>query len=136
MEHFFADTVVCSNLNSITFLSLQAVIEDVSLKQTIFSDLEKFCPPHCILASNTSTIDLNLVGKKTSSQDRIGGAHFFRLRNSDDSNEFRLIMYLLSLNWFSIIFFPLGCMFMCSMVNFMSRDPTFIASSIYNCRLL
>ncbi|XP_020216339.1 peroxisomal fatty acid beta-oxidation multifunctional protein AIM1 [Cajanus cajan] len=58
-------------------LVIEAVIENVSLKQTIFSDLEKICPPHCILASNTSTIDLNVVGKKTSSQDRIVGAHFF-----------------------------------------------------------
>ncbi|KAL9324594.1 hypothetical protein ACSQ67_009451 [Phaseolus vulgaris] len=58
-------------------LVIEAVIENLSLKQTIFSDLEKICPPHCILASNTSTIDLNLVGKKTSSQDRIAGAHFF-----------------------------------------------------------
>ncbi|KAL2506885.1 Peroxisomal fatty acid beta-oxidation multifunctional protein MFP2 [Abeliophyllum distichum] len=56
---------------------IEAVIENVSLKQQIFSDLEKFCPPHCILASNTSTIDLNLIGEKTKSQDRIIGAHFF-----------------------------------------------------------
>ncbi|RDX61094.1 hypothetical protein CR513_60704, partial [Mucuna pruriens] len=54
-----------------------AVIENVSLKQQIFADLEKYCPPHCILASNTSTIDLNLIGEKTKSQDRIVGAHFF-----------------------------------------------------------
>ncbi|KAK6146180.1 hypothetical protein DH2020_020049 [Rehmannia glutinosa] len=56
---------------------IEAVIENVSLKQQIFLDLEKFCPPHCILASNTSTIDLNLIGEKTRSQDRIVGAHFF-----------------------------------------------------------
>lgn len=56
---------------------IEAVIEKVSLKQQIFSDLEKYCPPHCILASNTSTIDLNLIGEKTHSQDRIVGAHFF-----------------------------------------------------------
>ncbi|KAL6503365.1 hypothetical protein OROGR_025288 [Orobanche gracilis] len=56
---------------------IEAVIENVSLKQQIFSDLEKFCPPHCILASNTSTIDLNLIGEKSRSQDRIVGAHFF-----------------------------------------------------------
>ncbi|XP_061962373.1 glyoxysomal fatty acid beta-oxidation multifunctional protein MFP-a-like isoform X1 [Populus nigra] len=56
---------------------IEAVIENVSLKQQIFSDLEKYCPPHCILASNTSTIDLNLIGKHTKSQDRIIGAHFF-----------------------------------------------------------
>ncbi|CAN4094945.1 unnamed protein product [Withania somnifera] len=56
---------------------IEAVIENVSLKQQIFADLEKYCPPHCILASNTSTIDLNLIGEKTKSQDRIIGAHFF-----------------------------------------------------------
>ncbi|KAJ6957852.1 peroxisomal fatty acid beta-oxidation multifunctional protein AIM1 [Populus alba x Populus x berolinensis] len=56
---------------------IEAVIESVPLKQKIFSEIEKACPPHCILASNTSTIDLNLVGEKTSSQDRIIGAHFF-----------------------------------------------------------
>lgn len=56
---------------------IEAVIENVSLKQQIFADLEKYCPSHCILASNTSTIDLNLIGEKTQSQDRILGAHFF-----------------------------------------------------------
>ncbi|RZC50988.1 hypothetical protein C5167_019414 [Papaver somniferum] len=56
---------------------IEAVIENVSLKQQIFADLEKHCPPHCILASNTSTIDLDLIGEKTRSQDRIVGAHFF-----------------------------------------------------------
>ncbi|KAK7292259.1 hypothetical protein RIF29_08037 [Crotalaria pallida] len=56
---------------------IEAVIENVSLKQQIFADLEKSCPPHCILASNTSTIDLNLIGERTKSQDRIVGAHFF-----------------------------------------------------------
>ncbi|KAL1803729.1 hypothetical protein DCAR_0935440 [Daucus carota subsp. sativus] len=58
-------------------LVIEAVIENVSLKQQIFADLEKYCPPHCILASNTSTIDLNLIGKRTKSHDRIIGAHFF-----------------------------------------------------------
>ncbi|CAH8356645.1 unnamed protein product [Eruca vesicaria subsp. sativa] len=56
---------------------IEAVIEKISLKQQIFADLEKYCPQHCILASNTSTIDLNKIGEKTKSQDRIIGAHFF-----------------------------------------------------------
>ncbi|KAJ1685085.1 hypothetical protein LUZ63_016475 [Rhynchospora breviuscula] len=56
---------------------IEAVIEKIPLKQSIFTDLEKVCPPHCILATNTSTIDLNIVGEKTRSQDRIIGAHFF-----------------------------------------------------------
>lgn len=58
-------------------LVIEAVIENVSLKQQIFADLEKYCPSHCILASNTSTIDFNLIGNKTKSHDRIIGAHFF-----------------------------------------------------------
>ncbi|XP_023536736.1 peroxisomal fatty acid beta-oxidation multifunctional protein AIM1-like isoform X1 [Cucurbita pepo subsp. pepo] len=56
---------------------IEAVVENVPLKQKIFSEIEKVCPPHCILATNTSTIDLNLVGEKTRSIDRIIGAHFF-----------------------------------------------------------
>ncbi|KAG2245766.1 hypothetical protein Bca52824_085394 [Brassica carinata] len=56
---------------------IEAVIENISLKQQIFADLEKYCPQHCILASNTSTIDLNKIGERTKSQDRIVGAHFF-----------------------------------------------------------
>lgn len=56
---------------------IEAVIEKIPLKQSIFSEIEKTCPPHCILATNTSTIDLNIVGEKTTSQDRIVGAHFF-----------------------------------------------------------
>lgn len=58
-------------------LVIEAVVENISLKQQIFSDIEKVCPPHCILASNTSTIDLNLIGQKTCSQERVIGAHFF-----------------------------------------------------------
>ncbi|GAB2266672.1 hypothetical protein Dimus_001666 [Dionaea muscipula] len=58
-------------------LVIEAVIENVSLKQQVFAELEKHCPPHCILASNTSTIDLNVIGEKTQSRDRIVGAHFF-----------------------------------------------------------
>ncbi|XP_039023909.1 peroxisomal fatty acid beta-oxidation multifunctional protein AIM1-like, partial [Hibiscus syriacus] len=60
---------------------LQAVIEDVPLKQDIFRELEKVCSSCCILATNTSTIDLNVNGEKTNSQNRIIGAHFFSPAN-------------------------------------------------------
>jgi enoyl-CoA hydratase/3-hydroxyacyl-CoA dehydrogenase len=56
---------------------IEAAVEDVALKQKIFSEIEKICPPNCILATNTSTIKLNTIGKNTSSEDRIVGAHFF-----------------------------------------------------------
>ncbi|GAV79886.1 LOW QUALITY PROTEIN: 3HCDH domain-containing protein/3HCDH_N domain-containing protein, partial [Cephalotus follicularis] len=62
-------------------LVIEAMIENISLKQQIFADLENHCPRHCILASNTSTIDLNLISEKMRSQDRIIGAHFFSPAN-------------------------------------------------------
>uniref|UniRef100_A0A1J3HQP3 Peroxisomal fatty acid beta-oxidation multifunctional protein AIM1 n=1 Tax=Noccaea caerulescens TaxID=107243 RepID=A0A1J3HQP3_NOCCA len=56
---------------------IEAVIENIQLKQKIFKEIEEVCPSHCILASNTSTIDLDVIGEKTNSKDRIVGAHFF-----------------------------------------------------------
>ncbi|KAF6993906.1 hypothetical protein CFC21_010724 [Triticum aestivum] len=58
-------------------LAIEAIVENVKLKQQIFAELEQHCPSHCILATNTSTIDLDLIGEKTNSQDRIVGTHFF-----------------------------------------------------------
>lgn len=57
---------------------IEAVIEDVGLKQKIFQDLVSACPSHAILSTNTSTIDIELIGRKVpQAQDRIVGAHFF-----------------------------------------------------------
>ena len=56
---------------------IEAVIENIELKQGVFVDLEKAVRPDCILASNTSTIDLEVIGAKTKAQDRILGTHFF-----------------------------------------------------------
>ncbi|KAL0437642.1 UNVERIFIED_CONTAM: Peroxisomal fatty acid beta-oxidation multifunctional protein MFP2 [Sesamum radiatum] len=51
--------------------------ESLSLKQEIFSNLEKCCPLHCIFTSNISTFSVKLVGERTKSQHRIAGIHFF-----------------------------------------------------------
>ncbi len=57
----------------------QAALEDIPLKQKIFAELEQNCNQRCILATNTSTIDIDQVGAKTQAQSRILGLHFFRL---------------------------------------------------------
>jgi len=59
---------------------IEAVIEDIPLKQRIFVDVEKAVSPECTLATNTSTIDLDLIGAKLPSaaaKARVVGAHFF-----------------------------------------------------------
>ncbi|MBX7165713.1 MAG: enoyl-CoA hydratase/isomerase family protein [Pirellulales bacterium] len=58
-------------------LVIEAVIENIELKQQVFADLEKVTRPDCILATNTSTIDLEVVGAKTQAAPRIVGTHFF-----------------------------------------------------------
>ncbi len=58
-------------------LVIEAVIEDIPLKQRIFAELEKVCSPTCILASNTSTIDIDIIAKNTKAQSRVLGLHFF-----------------------------------------------------------
>jgi len=58
-------------------LVIEAAIENVKIKQQIFADLEKACRKDAILATNTSTIDIELVAAKTDAQDRMIGAHFF-----------------------------------------------------------
>lgn len=57
---------------------IEAVIESIPLKQRIFADLVGVCRPDAILSTNTSTIDIELVGEKVpQALDRIVGAHFF-----------------------------------------------------------
>ncbi len=76
--YFIEQYWMVSNYSYVYFSSWQAVVENVKVKQQVFADLERYCPSHCVLATNTSTIDLDLIGEKTNSQDRIAGAHFFR----------------------------------------------------------
>ncbi len=65
------------DVNEVAWQVIEAAVENIPIKQQIFADLEKACSAECILSSNTSTIDISLVGKKTSAADRIVGAHFF-----------------------------------------------------------
>ena len=58
-------------------LVIEAAVESIKLKQAIFAELEAAVNERCILASNTSTIDLEVVGQSTHSQHRIIGLHFF-----------------------------------------------------------
>ncbi|XP_047963738.1 glyoxysomal fatty acid beta-oxidation multifunctional protein MFP-a-like isoform X1 [Salvia hispanica] len=60
-------------------LVIEAECETLSIKQDIFTDLEKHCPPNCIFASSSSTFSLGLIGERTKCQDRIVGINFFCL---------------------------------------------------------
>jgi len=56
---------------------IEAVFEDLAVKRTVLSRLEEVCPPHAILATNTSTISLDELAADLRHPDRLIGLHFF-----------------------------------------------------------
>ena len=58
---------------------IEAVVERLDVKRSIFAELEKICSRDCILSSNTSTISIAEIGAKLSddARMRLCGAHFF-----------------------------------------------------------
>lgn len=57
-------------------LIIEAVFEDLKVKHSIFSELNKICPPHTIFASNTSTISITEIAGGSGRDDRVVGMHF------------------------------------------------------------
>ncbi len=56
---------------------VEAVSENVALKQGIFEDLDRLCSDGAILATNTSVISITEVAAKAGRRDRILGTHFW-----------------------------------------------------------
>jgi 3-hydroxybutyryl-CoA dehydrogenase len=57
-------------------LVIEAVAEVEEVKKEIFRALDVLCPPHTILASNTSSISITRLGGVTGRPDRVIGMHF------------------------------------------------------------
>ena len=57
-------------------LVVEAVIEDFPLKKQIFQSLDKICPPHTILSSNTSSISITKLAACTGRPEKFIGMHF------------------------------------------------------------
>jgi 3-hydroxybutyryl-CoA dehydrogenase len=58
-------------------LVIEAAIENMELKKKIFAELDKICPKHAILATNTSCLSIIDVAMVTGRPDKILGLHFF-----------------------------------------------------------
>ena len=57
-------------------LVIDAAIENMDLKKKIFADLDKICPKHAILATNTSCLSIIDMAMVTSRPDKVLGLHF------------------------------------------------------------
>jgi 3-hydroxybutyryl-CoA dehydrogenase len=58
-------------------LVIEAVFEDINIKKTLFTQLDTRCPPHAILASNTSALSITEMASATKRPEKIIGLHFF-----------------------------------------------------------
>jgi 3-hydroxyacyl-CoA dehydrogenase len=58
-------------------LVLEAVVENIGLKQKLFKEYDELAPAKTIFASNTSSLPIGEIAKVTNRLDRFGGLHFF-----------------------------------------------------------
>ncbi|MFQ5661239.1 MAG: 3-hydroxyacyl-CoA dehydrogenase NAD-binding domain-containing protein [Gammaproteobacteria bacterium] len=62
-------------------LVIEAVFENMDIKQQVFRKLDEVCVPDTILATNTSTLDVNKIAAVTSRSQDVIGLHFFAPAN-------------------------------------------------------
>ncbi len=56
---------------------VEAVIEDLNLKKEVFGELDELCRPEVVLATNTSSMSITVIGQATKRPDKVSGMHFF-----------------------------------------------------------
>ena len=76
---------------------VEAVIENLALKQQVFEKLDTICPPHTILASNTTALMPSQIGVNAKRKDKVLNTHYFNppyliplvelIRSPDTSDE-------------------------------------------------
>ena len=62
-------------------LVIEAVFENMAIKKEIFAKLDAVCKPGAILASNTSTLDIDEIASATTRPQDVVGMHFFSPAN-------------------------------------------------------
>lgn len=60
-----------------TDIVIEAVVEDLSVKQKVFQELSHIVSPQCVLASNTSALSIGRLAEAVSYPERVVGLHFF-----------------------------------------------------------
>lgn len=58
-------------------LVIEAIVENLEMKKKVFAELDRICPEHAILATNTSCLSIIDVAMATARPDRVMGLHFF-----------------------------------------------------------
>ena len=56
---------------------IEAAVESLDIKRSLFKELDAIMQPQCILASNTSSLSITAISSATKRQDKVIGMHFF-----------------------------------------------------------
>lgn len=62
-------------------LVIEAVVENLAVKQQVFKQLDNICAPHTIFASNTSYLDIEAMADEVTRPQQLVGMHFFSPAN-------------------------------------------------------
>jgi 3-hydroxybutyryl-CoA dehydrogenase len=62
---------------SVAEVVVEAIVEDIDAKRSVFRQLSEVADRHIVLASNTSSISITALGAATDRADRVVGMHFF-----------------------------------------------------------
>ncbi|MEE2998791.1 MAG: 3-hydroxyacyl-CoA dehydrogenase NAD-binding domain-containing protein [Pseudomonadota bacterium] len=83
MDDCLGQISVTTDYNDIADVDIviEAAFEDMDVKKKIFSQLDKICKSDAILATNTSTLNINEIAASTSRPDKVCGTHFFSPAN-------------------------------------------------------
>jgi 3-hydroxybutyryl-CoA dehydrogenase len=57
-------------------MAIEAIVENLSAKTSLFAELDRLTSPECILASNTSSISITRIASATKRADKVIGMHF------------------------------------------------------------
>lgn len=72
---------VSTNMNTLPWdevsIVVEAVSENLELKQKVFIDVEQLCRPDTVITSNSSSHPISLIGQGLASQNRMAGLHYF-----------------------------------------------------------
>ncbi len=62
-------------------LIIEAAFESMELKKRLFAEIDAAAGPHCVLATNTSTLDIDEIASATKRPESVIGLHFFSPAN-------------------------------------------------------
>lgn len=78
-DNIFNNIVYTEDMNQLASsdLIIEAIIENMEVKQTVFKKLEALVSDSCILTSNTSSLSVSAIASSCNKPERVVGIHFF-----------------------------------------------------------